>query len=341
MQFPTKYNCLNQNEFKALDYKIVPIRYEDRLAIMKWRNEQMYHLRQDKPLTEKSQENYFNGTLHRLFDQEKPNQILFSYLKNDKCIGYGGLVHINWIERTAEVSFIMETSLERDEFDLHWSTYLYLLKKIAFEELKLRLLHTYAYDLRSFLYPTLEKNNFKLKEHLICEIEIDGKKTDVFIHECVNPILLMKLKEATVSDSKLIFNWSNDPLVRAQSFYSNTIEFERHENWFKEKLHNDNSLLLINKFGENNIGLVRFELENDKCTIGILIDEKFRGKGFSSLMLINSSAYYFNRFLTPIFAHIKESNTASIRSFEKAGYSFFNKIEVNGFNTLVYKLEKI
>ena len=60
MQFPTKYNCLNQNEFKALDYKIVPIRYEDRLAIMKWRNEQMYHLRQDKPLTEKSQEDYFN-----------------------------------------------------------------------------------------------------------------------------------------------------------------------------------------------------------------------------------------------------------------------------------------
>ena len=341
MKYLNEYKCLNKNIFIYKDYKIVPIRYEDRLAIMKWRNEQMYHLRQDKPLTEKSQENYFNGTLARIFDQEKPNQILFSYLKNDKCIGYGGLVHINWTERTAEVSFIMETSLERNEFDLHWTTYLYLLKKIAFDELKLKSLHTYAYDLRPFLYPTLEKNNFKLKEHLICEIEIDGKKTDVFIHECSNPILLMKIREATENDTKLIFNWSNDPLVRAQSFYSNTIEYESHENWFKEKLQNNNSLLLINKFGENNIGLVRFELENDKCTVGILIDEKFRGKGFSSLMLINNSTYYFNRYSTPIFAHIKESNTASIRSFKKAGYSFFNKIEVNGFNTLVYKLEKI
>ena len=78
MQFPTKYNCLNQNEFKALDYKIVPIRYEDRLAIMKWRNEQMYHLRQNKLLTLKDQNNYFDNVVTKLFNQDEPNQILFS-----------------------------------------------------------------------------------------------------------------------------------------------------------------------------------------------------------------------------------------------------------------------
>ena len=163
----------------------------------------------------------------------------------------------------------------------------------------------------------------------------------VFIHECSNPILLMKIREANYNDTKLIFNWSNDPLVRAQSFNSNIIEFENHKNWFKEKLQNDNSLLLINIWEGNNIGLVRFELENNKCTIGILTDEEFRGKGFSSLMLINSSSYYFKRFMIPIFAHIKKSNIASIKSFEKAGYKFFNETLINGFNTLVYKLEKI
>lgn len=341
MQFPTKYNCLNQNEFKALDYKIVPIRYEDRLDIMKWRNEQMYHLRQVKPLTEIAQENYFRRTVFGLFDQEKPNQILFSYLKNDKCIGYGGLVHINWIKRSAEVSFIMETSLERNEFDLHWSTYLYLLKKTAFEELKLKSLHTYAYDLRPYLYPTLKKNNFKLKEHLKNEIEIDGKKTDVFIHECLTPVLLIKIVEATENDIRLIFNWSNDTHVRAQSFNSNSISFEDHKNWFKENYLNDNSLLLVNKWEGNNIGLVRFEVEKNKCTIGILMDKEYRGKGFSSLMLINSCTYYFKRFSIPIYAYIKESNIASIKSFEKAGFIIFNETMVNGSNTLVYTLEKI
>ena len=69
--------------------------------------------------------------------------------------------------------------------------------------------------------------------------------------------------------------------------------------------------------------------------------KKYRGQGLSSLMLRISSAFYFNRFLIPISAYIKESNIASIKSFEKAGYKFFNNITVNGFNTLVYKLEKI
>ena len=340
MKFPLKYDCLRTNVYENLEFKIVPIRFQDRLDIMNWRNEQMYHLRQSEPLNEEKQDKYFNTTISSLFQQEKPNQILFSYLKNDKCIGYGGLVHINWIERTAEVSFIMETSLEENEFDMHWTTYLYLLKKIAFEDLKLKSLHTYAYDLRPFLYPTLEKNNFKLKKRLRDEIEIEEKKTDVFIHECSNPILLMKIKVASENDAKLIFNWSNDPLVRTQSFYTNTIEFENHKNWFKEKLQNDNSLLLINTWEGNNIGLVRFEVENNKCTIGILMDEGYRGKGFSSLMLINSCTYYFKRFSLPIYAFIKKTNIASIRSFEKVGFKIFDETIENGFNALVYKLEK-
>ena len=182
MQFPTNYNCLIQNEFKALDHKIVPIRYEDRLDIMKWRNEQMYHLRQDKPLTEKSQDNYFNGTVAKLFDQEKPNQILFSYLKNDRCIGYGGLVHINWIDKNAEISFIINTDLEEKYFHFHWSTYLKMIESLAFEELGFHKLYVYAFDLRSHLYKVLlDSNYFRdaiLKEHCC----IDNQFIDVVIY---------------------------------------------------------------------------------------------------------------------------------------------------------------
>jgi len=182
MQFPTNYNCLIQNEFKALDHKIVPIRYEDRLDIMKWRNEQMYHLRQEKPLTEKSQEDYFNRIVARLFDQEKPNQILFSYIKNDRCIGYGGLVHINWIDKNAEISFIMNTDLEENHFHFHWSTYLKMIESLAFEELGFHKLYVYAFDLRPHLYKVLlDSNYFRdaiLKEHCC----FDNKFIDVVIY---------------------------------------------------------------------------------------------------------------------------------------------------------------
>ena len=117
----------------------------------------MYHLRQDKPLTEKSQENYFNGTLARLFDQEKPNQILFSYLKNDKCIGYGGLVHINWIDKNAEISFVLNTEIEKEQFEYHWLNYLKLINQLAFEELQFHKVFVYAFDLRPHLYQAIEK----------------------------------------------------------------------------------------------------------------------------------------------------------------------------------------
>ena len=128
MIFKSEYKCLSQNKFSNGEYKIVPLRFEDRIDIMKWRNDQMYHLRQDKPLTEKSQEDYFNGTVAVLFDQKKPNQILFSFLKKNKCIGYGGLVHINWIDKNAEISFIMNTDLEKMNFSSYWKIFLKLIE---------------------------------------------------------------------------------------------------------------------------------------------------------------------------------------------------------------------
>ena len=186
MEFKNEYKCLHQNKFSIGEYKIVPLRYEDRIDIMKWRNEQMYHLRQDKPLTEKSQENYFNGTVAKLFDQEKPNQILFSYLQNGKCIGYGGLVHINWKDKNAEISFILNTELESNEFSFHWSNYLELLEKVAFKELNLHKIFTYAFDVRPHLYKIFVKSGYieetRLKEHCFYE----DKFIDIIIHSKIN-----------------------------------------------------------------------------------------------------------------------------------------------------------
>jgi len=188
MIFPAVYNCLSQNEFVYEKYKLVPIRYEDRISIMKWRNEQMYHLRQDKPLTEKSQEEYFNGSIASLFDQEKPNQILFSYILNGNCIGYGGLVHINWIDKNAEVSFIMKTDLEKNHFHFHWSTYLKMVELLAFDELDFHKVYVFAFDLRPNLYKVLLDSNYfcdaKLKEHCY----FNKRYLDVVIHSKLNQI---------------------------------------------------------------------------------------------------------------------------------------------------------
>ena len=176
-----------KNQKVILDgYSIVPIRYEDRYLIMKWRNEQMYHLRQEQFLTKDSQNLYFTNVISILFEQEYPEQILFSYLKDTECIGYGGLVHINWADKNAEISFIMKSELEIIEFEIHWKLFLSMINQIAINELKLIKTYTYAYDLRPRLYKPLEESYYKLEGRLRKHKKIDNKFVDVLIHSRVN-----------------------------------------------------------------------------------------------------------------------------------------------------------
>jgi RimJ/RimL family protein N-acetyltransferase len=176
------YKALNKLKYTNQNFDIVPIRYEDRMDILKWRNEQIYHLRQDKPLTEEDQENYFINVVNTLFDEEHPNQILFSYLENDVCIGYGGLVHINWKDKNAEVSFIMNTELEHEYFSKHWTIFLQLIEQVAFKDLNFHKLSTYAFDLRPHIYEIIESAGFikeaTLKEHCL----FNGVYKDVVMH---------------------------------------------------------------------------------------------------------------------------------------------------------------
>ena len=171
------YKNLTKQEFVNGDYKIVPIRDIDKFEIMKWRNQQLYHLRQKKILTKKNQQNYFKNVVEKLFNKINPDQILFSYLQGKECFGYGGLVHINWNDKNAEISFIMETKLEKEHFEFHWINFLKMIEKVAFEGLELNKIYTHAFDLRPSLYPVLEKQNF-FKEKTF----IDINNNRVIIH---------------------------------------------------------------------------------------------------------------------------------------------------------------
>ena len=175
------YKFLSKQNYTFNEYKIVPIRDEDRYDIMHWRNEQIYHLRQSKPLDKESQDIYFNNIISKLFETENPNQILFSYLENDVCIGYGGLVHINWIDKNAELSFIMNTK-EESNFNLHWSNFLVLIEQLAFDEMKFHKIYTYSFDLRPHLYVVLDQNDYQNEARLKEQCFYNGKYIDVIIH---------------------------------------------------------------------------------------------------------------------------------------------------------------
>ncbi|MCZ2392879.1 MAG: GNAT family N-acetyltransferase [Chitinophagales bacterium] len=340
MKFPEKYKVLNKNIIKKDQYSLIPIRYKDRVSIMKWRNEQIYHLRQQTPLTPEKQDQYYKDIVSKLFDTDQPNQILFSFLRNNELIGYGGLVHINWIDKNAEISFIMNTELEDKYFIEIWITYLELIEIVAFRELELHKIYTYAFDIRPQLYQAVESVGFikeaTLKEHCLFE----GEYKDVVFHSKIIPTL--KVRKAQLNDWDFTFQWANDTLTRENSFSSEAIPLETHKKWWTSKISSESSYYYIFEIKDKEVGVVRFDKNEDNgYDIGITINPEERGKGLSSIILKKGCSVFFEEKETTIKAYIKERNIASIRSFTKAGFTFVDKVIINKENSLLFQISNI
>jgi RimJ/RimL family protein N-acetyltransferase len=302
---------------------------EDRDVIMQWRNEQIYHLRQDRLLTKEGQDKYFTEVVAKLFEHEQPGQLLFSYLKDDQCVGYGGLVHINWINKNAEISFIMNTSLERKYFEFHWSSFLNLIEKVAFEELKLHKIFTYAFDLRPRLYTALEERGFRKEAQLSEHSFFDGKYIDVLIHSKLNSSIF--IREATLNDLEITYQWANDKSIRFYSYNQNKISKESHSEWFTNKLKSDNCKYYVLEVDNKEAGSVRFDIENDQQTakISYLIDSRFTGKGYGTYLLQRGIDKLMNSepTLANVYGYVFKENLASIKIFNKLGYKITLKSE--------------
>jgi RimJ/RimL family protein N-acetyltransferase len=331
------YKALNKQVYSEGIYSIVPIRFEDRMDIMNWRNEQIYHLRQSQPLTIQDQDNYFNTIINQLFEAEKPNQLLFSFFENGNFIGYGGLVHINWEDKNAEISFVMKTELEKDNFAKYWSNYLKLIEKLAFEELNFHKIFTYAFDVRPHLYSVLESCGFseeaRLKEHCL----FDGQFLDVVYHAKINRTI--SFRKANENDMMLYFNWTNDDSVRENSYQSEPVLLDKHQNWFYHKINDETCFMLV---FEDHIGLpigqVRIQNQNENTAlIGISNDANHRRKGYASQMIqIASDEFLKHNPHFCISAFIKIENIASKKAFEKAGYELDVVLEYEGFPSYHY-----
>jgi RimJ/RimL family protein N-acetyltransferase len=330
-----EYKALTQQTYKNGEFEILPIRYEDRLEIMKWRNEQIYHLRQSEPLTVEKQDYYFNTTIAQLFNEEKPNQILFSFLKGEECIAYGGLVHINYIDRNAEISFVIKTDLQELFFEKFWTEYLNLIKQPAFKELKLRKIYTYAFDVRERLYPALESAGFLLDARMREHCYVRDEYRDVLVHSFWNPTINLEMREAQKEDVDLYFRWANDPMVRQNSFNTEAITFENHSEWFKVKLSSIRAKLYVFEVAGKPVGQLRIDYVDNAWVIDYSVDKHYRGLGTGQAMMAHFKASnLFVCLQDPVKALVKTSNIASQRVFEQLGFQ--KVVELNDTITYLY-----
>ncbi|MEQ8363067.1 MAG: GNAT family N-acetyltransferase [Cyclobacteriaceae bacterium] len=334
------YKCMPGDEFGNDKFKLIPIRDIDKYSIMQWRNEQIDVLRQEKILTKENQDKYFKNVVDKLFEQDNPNQLLFSFFEKDVLIGYGGLVHIDWVNKNAEVSFLTETIRNKAQGQIitDWKNFLITLIKVISLHLNLIKVYTYAFDLRPFLYSAFIESGFieeaRLKKHVV----VAGNTHDVVIHSCFLKCIMFRMAEQ--GDMSLYFDWANDKEVRANSYHPGEIDPESHRKWFHDKIAAPScTMYMFSTFDKIPVGQVRIESFDDEIIIGISIDKGHRGQGLSTKMLLMATNHYFE--LNPdkeIVAYIKTENVSSYKSFIAAGFIEGKMLDVMGIES--YKLVK-
>ena len=134
----------------------------------------------------------------------------------------------------------------------------------------------------------------------------------------------LTLREAVASDARLLFDWVNDPVVRAQSFTQTMIPWEDHQRWFARKLADTRCLLWIALDARGRpVGQVRFDLGDDaSAIISIAIAPECRGQGYGATAIaLACEALRARRAALTVIAYIRRDNVASQRAFSRAGFS--------------------
>lgn len=130
------------------------------------------------------------------------------------------------------------------------------------------------------------------------------------------------IRLAGKDDIKKVFELSNDSLVRQNSVHTKPIAWDDHVKWFLNRIENKNNpFYIIEDKNKNFIGQVRLDVQNEPV-ISVSIAKDFRGKNLASCIIKACSVK--SGFKT-VFAYIKKTNTPSVKSFEKAGYTYLTE----------------
>jgi UDP-2,4-diacetamido-2,4,6-trideoxy-beta-L-altropyranose hydrolase len=168
---------------------------------------------------------------------------------------------------------------------------------------------------------------------------VDGEGSDRVLMQLEGKIL--RLRPVREDDCNLVWEWANEPEVRAVSFSSEPILWEHHLQWFKSKLINPRCIFYIAINSHDvPIGQVRCDLESDEAVVSISIDRKFRNQGYgSSLIKLASQKLFHNLDVTRLNAYIKPGNQASVKAFVKAGFQDMGTTRLRGHQAIHLVIE--
>lgn len=152
----------------------------------------------------------------------------------------------------------------------------------------------------------------------------------------------MRIRPVQDEDCRLLWEWVNDPAVRASAFQSEPVSWEEHQRWFKAKRADPSCIhyVVTDERGAP-IGQVRFDLQSNRTAetdVSVAREHRARGMGSEVLRLAcNALADLGNA--EWIIAKIKSENAASQKAFAKAGFVFQGREVVQGREMVCMRTE--
>ena len=158
-----KFNIIDLKKLNTENYSFENIRHHEIEIIRQLRNNNLSLLRQNRRLKKQEQWKYFFNTVRKSLILKKPEIIIFSFYFNSIFIGYGGFVYIDWLKKKAELSYLSLNNrlLLKNKHKKDLFSFLYNVKKIAIEQLKLKYLYSETYFSRKNHIKILEDFGFK------------------------------------------------------------------------------------------------------------------------------------------------------------------------------------
>ena len=154
---------------------------------------------------------------------------------------------------------------------------------------------------------------------------------------------LLKLRRAEAQDCRLLWEWANDPQVRASSFSPATIPWEDHVRWFEGKLRSDRCAIFIGAPATGGpVGQVRLDWDQSgQAEIDVSTAGGCRSAGFGAPLIRRAADEAFATLpIQAVHAFIKLDNAPSLRAFAKAGFARQANATRGGLEVAHFTLEK-
>ena len=169
---------------------------------------------------------------------------------------------------------------------------------------------------------------------------VDGKGAERVVSAMLGETL--RLRRVEERDCRLLWEWANDPAVRAASFSSEYIPWEHHQDWFGAKLADPNAVLYLVANPDNvSIGQVRYQVEGPRAQLSVSLAPEFRGKGYGHRIVAMAGEELFRSTnVTTIDAYVKPANEASLELFLRAGFKQQDIRTIHGQQAVHFILQK-